>query len=80
MLERLKDLEKKEVIDCHSGCRMGYISDFEINFCSGQIVSIIVPKGSSFGFWNKEDLVIPWQNIKKIGEDLVIVDTIAKNV
>jgi len=75
MVERMKDLERKEVIDVQTGTRIGYIADLEIALCDGRILSIIVPKGNSFMCWNKEDIIIPWQNIKKIGEDLVIVDT-----
>ena len=75
MVERMKDLEKKEVIDIKSGCRLGYICDLEIELCEGKILSLIVPKGAGFMGWNKEEMVIPWQNIKKIGEDLIIVDT-----
>jgi len=75
MLERLQDLKSKEVIDVCTGSRIGYIVDCELDLTSGRILTIIVPKGNGFGFWNREDIIIPWRNIKKIGDDLVIVDT-----
>ena len=75
MLERMQDLKCKEVIDVCTGCRIGFIEDCELDLATGRILTIIVPKGAKFGFWNREDIIIPWRNIKKIGEDLVLVDT-----
>ncbi|MDR0930946.1 MAG: YlmC/YmxH family sporulation protein [Clostridiales bacterium] len=72
-MERLCDLNKKEVIDVADGRRLGFINDCELDIYTGQLISIIVPK--SGGFWSKEDYVIPWKHIKRIGDDIVIVDT-----
>lgn len=76
-MERLQDLRNKEVIDIFDGKRLGFVCDCEIDIYSGRLVSIVVPHGSGrFSFMNKqEDLIIPWVNIKKIGSDIIIVDT-----
>ncbi|GHV18135.1 PRC-barrel protein [Clostridia bacterium] len=74
-MERIEDLRKKEIIDVCDGKRLGFVCDCEIDVCSGKLVAIIVPRGNGFGFWRQEDIVIPWHNIKKIGDDIIIVDT-----
>ena len=37
------ELRCKEVIDLHSGQRLGYVCDAEYDPCDGKILSIIVP-------------------------------------
>jgi len=75
MVERMKDLEKKEVIDIKTGSRLGFICDLEIAMHDGRIVSIVVPRRAGFMSLSRDEMVIPWRNIRKIGEDIVIVDT-----
>ena len=38
----ITELRNKEVINAKSGCRIGFVSDVEINTCDGRLVSIIV--------------------------------------
>ena len=68
------DLRTKEVI--HE--RLGFVSDVEIDTVTGRIVSISVPGAyKALGLLGREpDRRIPWENIKKIGDDLVIVENI----
>ncbi|MGG0938127.1 YlmC/YmxH family sporulation protein [Brevibacillus centrosporus] len=73
---RLSDLGGKEIIGLDTGEKMGVISDSDlvIHPESGQIQSIILPGGSFFGLGKKrEDIVIPWSSIVKIGPDMVII-------
>ena len=65
------DLRTKEVIHVGDGERLGFVSDVEIDTVTGRIVSISVP-----GAYKAPDRRIPWENIKKIGDDLVIVENI----
>ena len=48
----------------------------EIDFDTGKIISISVPGGyKMFGMFGREpERTIPWENIKKIGDDLIIID------
>ncbi|WP_126426480.1 YlmC/YmxH family sporulation protein [Brevibacillus marinus] len=74
---RLSEFSGKEIIDFENGERMGIIghSDLEINDRTGEITSIILPGGSFFGFGKRrEDVVIPWKSIMKIGPEMIIVD------
>ena len=51
-------------------------ADLIFDRCSGCIEAIIVPKGGRFCFLFGEDteLVIPFQCIKRIGPDIILVE------
>lgn len=70
------DFKHKEVINITDGRRLGYVQDVTADLESGVITSIIVPatnKVLSF-FSSDNDIVIPWQNIKCIGDDIILVE------
>lgn len=75
---RLSELEGKEVINLADGARLGVIGDADIviNADSGEIQSIILPQKSTvFGLWaDRQQVIIPWHAVKKIGNEVVIVD------
>lgn len=58
------------------GSRLGYICDVEIDWKEGKITKLIVPgPRKSFGLFGKEvEYLIPWDKIKKIGEDTILVE------
>ena len=72
---RLFDLGDKEVIDLQSGARLGYIYDAEIDLETGQIRSFFTPgRARFFGLLGREeDACIPWDNVEKIGDDIILV-------
>lgn len=74
---RIYDFRQKEVINLSDGARLGYIFDAEINTETGQIESFIIPgQGKVLGIFGKDnEYVIPWDSIKKIGDDIVLIDT-----
>ncbi|MBR5315573.1 MAG: YlmC/YmxH family sporulation protein [Firmicutes bacterium] len=70
-------LKNREVINIRDGKSLGYVNDIEINLEKGSIEGIIVPKdrGMFRFFGNKEDdLMIKWDKIRTIGDDVVLVD------
>lgn len=73
------DLHCKEVVNIGNGERLGFVSDVEINLCSGKVDAIVVPgKGKLFGLVGKgEDWVIPWEAIRSVGDDIILVDNVA---
>ncbi len=77
MSNRSADFRQKEVISITDGRRLGFISDVEIDFEKGIIESVIIPGPSKFLglFGASEDIHIPWRDIYKIGEDLILVKT-----
>ena len=73
---RTSDMRQKEVINITDGKRLGFVYDVEINLTSGIIESVIVPGNGKFlGIFGKnDDYIIPWDHIKKIGDDIILVD------
>ena len=76
MLCKASELKKREVINVCDGKRLGNITDFEIMVPEGRIEAIVVPGTLSLGsfFKSSPPIVIPWSNIRKIGEDVIIVE------
>lgn len=78
MVLKFSDLKAKEVIHIVDGERVGFISDIEIDSETGNVTAICVPGGyKAMGLLGKEpDRAIRWECIKKIGDDLVIIDSV----
>jgi len=78
MLVRFSALRCKEVINLSDGVRLGYVSDLELEAESGRIFSLVVPcPGKFFGlFGSNADYVIPWPCIRRIGDDLILVEAV----
>lgn len=70
------DFKHKEVINIADGKRMGYVQDVTADLETGVITSIIVPSGNKLlnMFSSSNDVVIPWNNIKCIGDDVILVE------
>ncbi len=76
VLNLFSDLKYKEVIDIHSGFRLGYVSDAEFDSEDGKLISLITPgKAKFFGLLGREDdYVLPWECISRIGNDIILID------
>lgn len=70
------DFKHKEVINITDGKRLGFVQDVTADLESGVITSIIVPGNSKLlnMFSGNNDIVIPWKNIKCIGDDVILVE------
>jgi YlmC/YmxH family sporulation protein len=70
------NIRDREVINIRDGRKLGIVADIEIDFEEGRITSIIIPSpGKLLSFFGKDnDMVIPWSCIKKVGEDVILVD------
>lgn len=70
------DFKHKEVVNITDGKRLGYVQDVCADLETGVITSIIVPGSNKFMsiFSSNNDIVIPWQNVKCIGDDLILVE------
>lgn len=76
MNEKGLDFKHKEVININDAKRLGFVQDVCADLQTGSITSIIVPGEKKFKsmFTNVNDIVIPWANIKCIGDDIILVD------
>lgn len=70
------DFKQKEVININDGKILGFIIDVQADFEKGEIHSIVVAKtGKIFNSVNsKNNITIEWKDIKKIGEDVILVE------
>ena len=77
MIGFFSELRYKEVIDIHTGLRLGYVCDAEYDDCEGRLISLITPGPARwFGFFGREDdYVLPWDCIARIGRDIILVDS-----
>lgn len=75
-MPKSSDFRTKEVINIRDGRRLGTIVDMEFSLQEGKITAIVVPGASRFlGLLREEDdIIIPWEKIKKIGDDVILVD------
>jgi YlmC/YmxH family sporulation protein len=75
-MPRIADLKQKEVINISDGFRFGYVCDLEIDTEDGCIKKIIVPApGKVLGlFGSEQEYHIKWNDIRKIGEDVILVE------
>ena len=77
MISYFSELRYKEVIDTHTGKRLGYICDAEIDDAEGRIISLICPgKAKFFGLLGREDdYVLPYKCIVRIGSDIILIES-----
>lgn len=70
------DFKHKEVVNINDGKRLGFVQDVCADLETGMITSIIVPGSNKMLniFSQNNDIVIPWQKIKCIGDDLILVE------
>ena len=73
---RVTELSCKEVVCIRDGARLGYVADVEVEVPEGQVCAIVVPgKCRFFGLLGRaEDFVIPWNAIRRVGDDIILVD------
>ncbi|MGI5838417.1 MAG: YlmC/YmxH family sporulation protein [bacterium] len=73
---RTSDLRTREVINILDGKRLGAVDDVEIDLEAGRITAVVIPgSGRLLGLFGKSDeVVIPWDKIKRIGVDTILVE------
>lgn len=81
-MTRFSKLRQKEVVNVKDGSRLGFMCDLIMDTCSGKVCAIIVPGPSRFSFLFKSerDSVIPFKDIIKIGEDVILVELDANSM
>jgi YlmC/YmxH family sporulation protein len=71
----LSELQNKDVVNITDGKRIGTIIDARIEDSSGKIIALVIQsKKGVFGFLsNRPELEVFWDQIVKIGEDIILV-------
>ena len=72
----LSELRTKDVVNTFDGKRLGKVMDIEFDERTGQVEALVVPAEFKVGSLLKGEkcgIVIPWQRICKIGENVILV-------
>ncbi|MGI5825661.1 MAG: YlmC/YmxH family sporulation protein [Bacillota bacterium] len=74
---KISDLRNKDIVNLADGRKLGPVRDIEVDMELGRVTAIVMPGGSKFFgiFVKNEEVIIPWNKIKKIGVDVVLVET-----
>lgn len=70
------ELRAKEVVNVTDGRRLGGIMDIDVDLDRGTVVSLVLPGTPPrlFGLLGRGDeVVIPWQQVERIGVDVILV-------
>lgn len=73
---RLSDLQRKDIVNINDGRIIGRIIDAEINDKDGALESLIIEKSKYMRslFSNDSDVTIKFEQIKKLGSDVILVE------
>lgn len=74
---RLSDLQTKEIINMDDGKRMGVIIDVNVDPTTGRIKSFLLQENKNVRkmFSSREEYEVKWEQIVKVGEDIILVNT-----
>lgn len=73
----LSELRVKDVVNTRDGKRLGKVMDIEFDERDGRVDALVVPGEFKVGNMlrgEKCGIVIPWQRICKIGENVILVE------
>lgn len=73
---RLSDLQRKDIVNINDGRIIGRIIDAEINDKDGSLESLIIEKSKYMRslFSSDSDVTIKFEQIKKLGSDVILVE------
>lgn len=75
---RISELRMLDIVNIKDGRRLGPIKDLDLDLERGVVKGIVVPGAAkSWGFFGggrSEDVMVPWDRVKKIGVDVILVD------
>ena len=70
------DFRQKEVVNITNGKILGFVIDVDAELSNGAIKSIVVAQVGKLikSLGGKNNITIPWSNVKLIGEDVILVE------
>lgn len=66
------ELKSKEIVNLCDGAKMGRIIDVIFNSDSGRVSGLVAP-GEKHLFKKNEDVFIPLEKVRRIGDDVILV-------
>lgn len=74
----LSDLQSKDIINMLDGKKIGNIVDARFNVATGNIEKLIIEPSKSLFSMKNASLEIDFSKIKKIGEDVILIEYLLK--
>lgn len=76
IMNRGIDLKQREVINVNNGKILGFVVDINAEFGKGTIKSIVVAQTGKLikSLTGKNTIEIPWDKVRVIGDDVILVD------
>ena len=73
---RMSELQRKDIVNINDGRIIGKIIDADINDSDGSLVSLVIEKNKYLRniFSSENDLLIKFDQIKKLGSDVILID------
>lgn len=75
---RLNEMGRKEIINIHDGKKLGIVAETDIILDKeGNIKALLISPTTGFKLFKvseHDELVIPWKLVRKIGDDILLVD------
>ena len=72
-LHSLNSMRSMEIVDILTGSKIGFIKDFKIDCDDNRVISLILPGEIKSWFGKTEEREILWEDIVKIGTDVILV-------
>lgn len=74
----LSDLQNKDIINVIDGKKIGNIIDAKFNISTGFIEKLVIEPAKSLFSLKNTDFEIEFREIKKIGEDVILIEFLNK--
>jgi len=72
---KISDLRTRDVINILDGKKLGNIIDIDLDLDNGKVLALVLPgRVKGFLFTKREEVVVPWQKIVRIGRDVILVE------
>jgi len=77
MAFKISELVQRDIVNLIDGSKLGAVKDVQIDLTTGQVLALVLGSGERkfYGLLDAgRDLVVPWENIRKIGVHTVLVE------
>ncbi|MDI9479680.1 MAG: YlmC/YmxH family sporulation protein [Bacillota bacterium] len=72
---KISDLRNRDVVNILDGKKLGNIIDIDLDLDNGRVLALVLPgRVKGFLFTKREEVVVPWQKIVRIGRDVILVE------
>lgn len=75
---KLSELQKKDIINIKDGKKIGRVIDADLDMTNGNLIKFIIesPNFIKNLFTNQDEITIKFTQIKKLGEDVILIEKI----